>query len=90
MAGHRRASPSTTPSTPEASWSPDGNRIAFQSQRSGNFDVWVMDAFPGAAPSQVTFDPGPDTAPVWSPQGDQLALQGNHGGTNDLLHHPVG
>lgn len=27
-----------------AVWSPDGKRIAFTSTRSGNFDIWVMDA----------------------------------------------
>ena len=26
-----------------AVWSPDGNRIAFTSTRSGNFDIWMMD-----------------------------------------------
>jgi Tol biopolymer transport system component len=25
------------------SWSPDGNRLAFTSTRSGSFDIWVMD-----------------------------------------------
>src|SRR5687767_7168341 len=25
-------------------WSPDGTRIAFCSSRSGNHDIWVMDA----------------------------------------------
>ena len=29
------------------SWSPDGSRIAFESMRSGNLDIWVVDA-PGA------------------------------------------
>ena len=25
------------------SWSPDGKKIAFDSDRMGNFDIWVMD-----------------------------------------------
>ena len=25
------------------SWAPDGNRVAFTSTRSGNFDIWIMD-----------------------------------------------
>jgi TolB protein len=25
------------------SWSPDGKRIAFDSDRMGNFDIWVME-----------------------------------------------
>jgi Tol biopolymer transport system component len=24
-------------------WSPDGKKIAFDSDRMGNFDIWVMD-----------------------------------------------
>jgi dipeptidyl aminopeptidase/acylaminoacyl peptidase len=26
-----------------ATWSPDGKKIAFNSTRSGNFDIWIMD-----------------------------------------------
>ena len=26
-----------------ANWSPDGEKIAFTSTRSGNFDIWIMD-----------------------------------------------
>lgn len=26
-----------------ANWSPDGNKIAFTSTRTGNFDIWIMD-----------------------------------------------
>ena len=26
-----------------ATWSPDGSMIAFNSTRSGNFDIWIMD-----------------------------------------------
>ena len=38
----------------EAAWSPDGTRIAFQSRRSGNDDIWVMTASPLATPVNLT------------------------------------
>ncbi len=34
-------------------WSPDGDAIAFLSNRSGNYDVWVVDAA-GGTPRQLT------------------------------------
>lgn len=34
-------------------WSPDGNRIAFASDRNGNFDVFIMDK-DGGVPKQLT------------------------------------
>jgi TolB protein len=54
-------------------WSPDGQRIAFASDRTGNFEVYVMDA-DGGNVQQLTENPGEDFEPVWSPDGERLAF----------------
>ena len=67
-----------TPDTPEAlqpnfSWSPDGSRIAFISDRSGRFDTYVMPATGGAG-RLVFGQPHPDWDVHWSPDGRWLAV----------------
>jgi dipeptidyl aminopeptidase/acylaminoacyl peptidase len=54
------------------SWSPDGSRIAFYSDRSGTYDVWsIRPDGSGLAPlTQGSGNPG---FPVWSPRGDRIA-----------------
>jgi TolB protein len=54
-------------------WSPDGNRIAFASNRSGNWDIFTMDP-DGSSVQQLTDDEDSDIEPVWSPSGRQLAF----------------
>lgn len=49
-------------------WSPDGTRIVFQSNRSGNLDLWVMRA-DGSQQVQLTRHAEPDYLPSWSPDG---------------------
>jgi TolB protein len=48
LAPHDRAYLDETPS-----WFPDGKRIAFQSNRTGRMEVWIMSA-DGSGPEQVT------------------------------------
>lgn len=53
-------------------WSPDGKRVAFTSDRSGNYEVWTIDA-DGTNLHQVTFAKKGDTSfPIWSPDGQKL------------------
>jgi dipeptidyl aminopeptidase/acylaminoacyl peptidase len=46
------------------SWSPDGSRIAFDSNRDGNNEIYVMDA-DGTNTVRVTDTPQGELAPVW-------------------------
>ncbi len=46
------------------SWSPDGTRILFHSNRSGDFDIWSM-APDGTGLVQLTQDSHSDGYPVW-------------------------
>ncbi len=55
-------------------YSPDGKHIAFQSTRSGNFEIWRSDA-DGTNLVQLTSFGGPLTGtPRWSPDGRQISF----------------
>lgn len=53
-------------------FSPDGKRVAFCSDRAGNWDIWVVDA-DGANLVQLTRERNDEVAPCWSPDGRQIA-----------------
>lgn len=58
----------------EPAWSPDGHRIAFDSDRGGSgFDVWVMNA-DGSGVTRLTSEPAADGYPAWSPDGSKIAF----------------
>jgi dipeptidyl aminopeptidase/acylaminoacyl peptidase len=54
------------------SWSPDGRRIAFVSNRGGNFELFTINA-DGSELRQLTHTPEDEGEPTWSPDGSQIA-----------------
>ena len=61
------------------SWSPDGERIAFSSDRKGdfeNFEIYVMDA-DGKNQQRLTENRVDDGSPSWSPDGERIAFSSN-------------
>ncbi|MDQ6829887.1 MAG: S9 family peptidase, partial [Gemmatimonadota bacterium] len=64
-------------------WSPDGQRIAFVSDRTGkeldeghDSDVWTTPASGGAL-TKISLSPGRDGSPAWSPDGKFIAFVGS-------------
>ncbi len=67
------------------SFSPDGQRIAFRSNRSGSNEIWVSDA-DGRDPLQLTRFGGPLTGtPRWSPDGSWIAFDSRPQGQSDIF-----
>lgn len=54
-------------------WSPDGQRIAYVSDQSGNEDIWVAQLADGSSVNLTEDHEGFDRAPVWSPDGSGIA-----------------
>lgn len=69
----------------QPAWSPDGSKIAFSSNRDGNYDIYTMNA-DGSEVTQITFTPdGYNYDPKWSPDGTKLLIQRSAGTSFDLF-----
>ena len=55
----------------DPAWSPDGSQLAYVSNRSGDYQVWVLD-LAGRARRQVTTTAGDATTPIWQPSGENI------------------
>lgn len=63
--------------------SPDGARIAYTTDETGNPDIWIANA-DGSNPLRITFDPGRDGRPTWSPDGQWLAFASERVGDSEI------
>ena len=68
-------------STPD--WSPDGQQIAFSSDRGGNLEVYVMNA-DGTNPINLTKHLAEDSNPSWAPDGTRIAFDSDRDGNSEI------
>jgi tricorn protease len=72
-------------------FSPDGQWVAFTSNRSGNNDVWLVRVTGGEA-KQLTYFTGNDEAVSWTPDGQAVVIasgRGTHPFGNPLYRAPL-
>ena len=68
----------------EPSWSPDGSRIAFSSDRyQRNHNIFVMNAN-GTGVTRLTENRSDDYTPSWSPDGQYIAFTSSRGRNQDI------
>ena len=64
-------------------WSPDGQRIVFESDRNGDYEVYIMSS-DGSNLINLTQSVGDDKAPAWSPDGQRIAFESDRDGNYEV------
>ena len=67
-------------------WSPDGKRIAFESNRDGNYEIYVTDTDDSKV-RRLTHTKGKSKSsenPDWSPDGRRIAFESNRDGKSEI------
>jgi Tol biopolymer transport system component len=84
MEGSAQTRLTTSPSVDsEPAFFSAGGKIAFASNRAGNFEIHSINVG-GGAPTRLTTDPAVDTEPAWSPDGTKIAFASDRTGNGDI------
>ena len=67
----------------EPAFSPDGKHVAFSSNQTGSYEIWVMRE-DGRQQTILSSLPGDEAAPAWDPNGRIVAFLWEHGQYSDL------
>ena len=85
--GHPTGSPveviTTTREDSRGAWSPDGKTIAFNSDRTGEMNVWLY-SLESHQSRQLTRGPGGDFQANWSPDGKRIVFFSSRTGNADI------
>ena len=65
-------------------FSPDGTRIAFQSDRSGSWEIWMCDRDGSNAVQLTHFGGSMSGTPRWSPDGKQIVFDSRVNGVSQV------
>lgn len=67
------------------SYSPDGSRVAFTTNRNGSFELWTSNADGTEAKAISDFQGEYINTPRWSPDGKRIVFQGYMNGQADIF-----
>lgn len=64
-------------------WSPKGHKIAYVSNKTGNYDIWIYD-LEEKKHHPLTMDPAFDGDPAWSADGEEIAFVSARTGSREI------
>ena len=80
---------SSTRQQAAASYSPDGKHLAFQSDRSGNWEIWICDRDGSNAIQLTRLGAALTGTPRWSPDSKQIAFDSHASGVSQIYVIPA-
>jgi len=80
---------SSTRQQAAASYSPDGKHLAFQSDRSGNWEIWTCDRDGSNAVQLTRLGAALTGTPRWSPDSKQIAFDSHASGVSQIYVVPA-
>jgi Tol biopolymer transport system component len=66
-------------------YSPDGKKVAFESERGGSLEIWVCESDGPGCAQLTTMGSSASGVPTWSPDGKQVAFYSNAQGNPQIF-----